>query len=278
MMKRDRFEYSQSFIAHSYKELSIPPTPEGKHVLDRESLHIWPRGTYMMIALPNIDGSFTCTLFLSNEGGYPSFASLDTDSKVDAFFKDQFPDAYPLMPTLLQDFKANPTSSLVTIRCYPWVIGSAAALVGDAAHAIVPFYGQGMNAAFESALELITRMDKYPDNLDVAFKEYEEARKPNADAIAALALQNFVEMRDLVADPDFVFAKKVEHLLEEKFPERYISQYELVSFSTVPYAVAQQTGITNKKILAELTKDADRDISKIDFDLADKLIARYLNK
>eukprot|EP00026_Physarum_polycephalum_P005462 Phypoly_transcript_05496.p1 GENE.Phypoly_transcript_05496~~Phypoly_transcript_05496.p1 ORF type:complete len:524 (+),score=75.56 Phypoly_transcript_05496:335-1906(+) len=278
MMKRDRFEYSQSFIEHSYKELSIPPNPDGTHILDKECLHIWPRGSYMMIALPNIDGSFTCTLFLANEGPHPSFATLTTEAKVETFFKDQFPDVYLLMPTLLHDFFANPTSSLVTIRCFPWVVGDASVLVGDAAHAIVPFYGQGMNAAFESCQELIERMDKNPNDWEKAFKEYQAARKPNTDAIAALALQNFIEMRDLVADPDFVFAKKVEHLLEEKFKDRYVSQYELVSFSTVPYSIAQQTGATNKKLLAELTKNAERDISKIDLQLADRLIKEYFNK
>jgi len=278
MMKRDRFEYSQTYIDHSYKELSIPPDSEGKHVFDRECLHIWPRGSYMMIALPNIDGSFTGTLFLPHEGKYPSFETIDTDAKVEALFKEQFPDVYPLMPTLLQDFNTNPTSSLVTLRCFPWAVGDAGVLVGDSAHAIVPFYGQGMNAAFESCLQLITCMDKNPKNLSQAFKEYQTARKPNADAIGALALQNFIEMRDLVADPDFVFSKKVEHLLEDKFKYRYTSQYELVSFSTIPYAVAQQTGVTNSKILAQLTKNANRDISKIDLELADKLIKEYLNK
>jgi len=278
MMKRDRFEYSQSFIEHSYKELSIPPASDGKHILDKECLHIWPRGSYMMIALPNTDGSFTCTLFLAHEGQYPSFATLDTEAKVETFFKEQFPDVYLLMPTLIHDFFANPTSSLVTIKCFPWTVGDASVLVGDAAHAIVPFYGQGMNAAFESCQELIEQMDKHPKDWETAFREYQAARKPNTDSIAALALQNFIEMRDLVADPDYVFSKKVEHLLEEKFKDRYVSQYELISFSTLPYAKAQQTGITNKKILAALTKDADRDITKIDLQLADKLIREHLNK
>jgi len=231
----------------------------------------------MMIALPNVDGSFTCTLFFPLEGEL-SFSSLNTKEKVKSFFDEQFPDVVPLMPTLLEDFYGNPTGSLVTIKCFPWVVDDSAIIVGDAAHAMVPFYGQGMNAAFESCQELSHHIDKYPNDLARAYAEFQKKRKPNADAIGELALQNFIEMRDLVADKDFVFWKKVEHLLEEKFPNRYISQYELISFSTVPYAEAQKTGIINKQLLAELTKGANHDISKIDLDFADKLIKKYLSK
>jgi len=231
----------------------------------------------MMIALPNVDGSFTCTLFFPLEGKL-SFSSLDTKEKVKAFFDEQFPDVVPLMPTLIEDFYQNPTSSLVTVRCYPWAVEDSVVLIGDAAHAIVPFYGQGMNAAFESCQQLAHYMDKFPNDLTHAYDEFQKIRKPNTDAIAALALQNFIEMRDLVADDDFVFKKKVEHLLEEKFPGRYNSQYELISFSTVPYAEAQRTGILNKQLLAELSKDAMHDISKIDLNLADELIRKYFNQ
>lgn len=278
MQTKERFEYSQSYIEHSYKELHIPPGPNGEHQMMREALHIWPRGSYMMIALPNIDGSFTCTLFFPHEGPL-SFASLDTKDKVKQFFEEKFPDAIKFMPSYLDDYFNNPTASLVTIKCFPWAVGDSVVLVGDAAHAIVPFYGQGMNAAFESCQELSKLIDQHPDNWTQAYSEFEKVRKPNADAIAELAVRNFIEMRDLVADKDFLFKKKVEHLLEAKFPERYISQYELVSFSTTPYAEAQRIGKVNAQLLEELTKDIKNyDPDAVDMKLADKLIKKYLNK
>eukprot|EP01112_Ceratiomyxa_fruticulosa_P013031 TRINITY_DN3642_c0_g2_i1.p1 TRINITY_DN3642_c0_g2~~TRINITY_DN3642_c0_g2_i1.p1 ORF type:complete len:511 (-),score=92.17 TRINITY_DN3642_c0_g2_i1:58-1443(-) len=284
MLKTDRFEYSQSFIEHGYKELHIPPGPGGVHQLEREALHIWPRGSFMMIALPNIDGSFTCTLFFPFEGE-ESFQTLSSKEKVDEFFTKYFPDAKALMPSLLEDFFQNPTSSLVTIRCYPWASPNGRSLlIGDAAHAIVPFYGQGMNAAFEDVYILGKYIDgelphgaKKEAFWDNIFSRYQKIRKPDADAIAGMALENFIEMRDKVADPDFLFEKQVEHLLEEKFPDRYISRYEMISFGTRPYSEALKIGKINTVILAELTKDANRDINKIDLNLADKLIKERLS-
>eukprot|EP01111_Echinosteliopsis_oligospora_P001212 TRINITY_DN1171_c0_g1_i3.p1 TRINITY_DN1171_c0_g1~~TRINITY_DN1171_c0_g1_i3.p1 ORF type:complete len:490 (+),score=138.09 TRINITY_DN1171_c0_g1_i3:45-1514(+) len=283
MIKRDRHDYRQFYIEHGYKELHIPPSSpsqiipgndDSKWRLRKDCLHIWPRKSFMMIALPNIDGSFTCTLFFPFEGPL-SFESLDTDDKVISFFKEQFPDVYEMMPDLMKDYNTNPTSSLITVQTYPWAEEGKVVLVGDAAHAIVPFYGQGMNAAFESTLFLFDCISRNDGQLKKAYKEYQTIRKKDADAIADLALQNFIEMRDSVADPDFVFNKKVEHALEDKFPGRYTSMYELVSFSTTPYSEAQLRGQINQKLLAELTKDADRDIAKIDFSFAEQLITKY---
>eukprot|EP01132_Coremiostelium_polycephalum_P004513 gene4513-5627_t len=289
MTKLDRQEYSQSFLEHGYKELSIPAGENSSWLLDKNCLHIWPRNSYMMIALPNIDGSFTCTLFFPFEckNGGESFQSLNSNDKVVDFFKKIFPDAFPLMPTLTEDFFANPTSSLVTVRTFPWYHQDKAVLVGDAAHAIVPFYGQGMNAAFEDCLELYStflRLNPDPLHLESKtlveiYKSYQDRRKMNSDAIAEMAIENFIEMRDSVVDPLFVFKKKVEHLLEKTFPNRYVSRYELISFSTVPYATAQHIGRMNQLILSELTKDnPDFDITKIDLVLADTLIKKHLNK
>jgi kynurenine 3-monooxygenase len=237
MQKRDRFNYDQSYLAHGYKELYIPPAPGGGFLMEPNALHIWPRGGFMMIALPNQDGSFTCTLFWAFEGGN-SFANLRTPDQVLQFFTETYPDAVPLMPTLAHDFFANPTSSLVTVRCSPWQVGDRAVLVGDAAHAIVPFYGQGANAAFEDCVVLAERLKANPANRRAAFEEYERTRKPNADAISALALSNFIEMRDRVASPLFLFKKKIEKLLHALFPRWFIPLYTMVSFTTIPYAEA----------------------------------------
>lgn len=239
MQKTDRFEYSQTYLAHGYKELHIPPRPgTNESRLDPAALHIWPRGGSMMIALPNRDGSFTCTLFWPFEGEH-SFANLRTPAEVEAFFGREYSDAAPLMPTLAEDYFQNPTSSLVTVRCWPWV-RNRTVLLGDAAHAIVPFYGQGINCGFEDAADLVGRLGS--GRIDEALEAYQRARKPNADAIADMALDNFVEMRDKVGRPDFLYRKKVEQALHAAFPERCQPQYNLVSFSTVPYTVAKRRG------------------------------------
>lgn len=240
MLRTDRFEYSQSYLEHGYKELHIPPAGSGGFALDPNALHIWPRGGAMMIALPNRDGSFTCTLFWPLEGEH-GLASLRTPDEVRAFFERHYPDAVPLMPTLAHDYLANPNGSLVTVRCRPWRVGPACCLLGDAAHAIVPFYGQGMNCAFEDCAQLARSLQDHPHQPD-ALAAYEAARKPNADAIADMALANFVEMRDLVGRPEFLLAKRVEQTLHKLDPERAQPQYNLVSFSTVPYAEAQRRG------------------------------------
>jgi kynurenine 3-monooxygenase len=250
MMKSGRFDYSQDYTDHGYKELCIPATANGEFALDPNSLHIWPRGAYMMIALPNPDKSFTCTLFYPFEG-INSFESLKTEADVRAFFNEHFADAVPLMPTLVEDYFENPTGTLVTVRCYPWVKGKTA-LLGDACHAVVPFYGQGMNCAFEDCVVMDECIEKHWPNMDKAMDEYQKSRKINADAIADLALQNFVEMRDLVGDKDFLHYKKVEHDLCDLYPELFKSQYELVTFSNVDYSYAQQRGAENTKVGLDL--------------------------
>lgn len=249
MQITDRFNYSQTYEQHGYKELAIPAGPGGSFMMDKNSLHIWPRGGYMMIALPNPAGDFTCTLFLPFDGGENSFAALDTEEKALNFFKARFPDAVPMMPTLIEDFFTNPTSSLVTVRCFPWVKGDKIALMGDAAHAVVPFYGQGMNCSFEDCVVMDDCIEQYGSDWKKIFATYQDLRKTNADAIADLALQNFIEMRDLVGQPDFLQKKHIEHDLVELYPNEFKSQYELVTFTQVPYRKALEQGAINDRIL-----------------------------
>ncbi len=231
------FQYDESYLAHGYKELTIPPGPNGSWQMEKNALHIWPRKSFMMIALPNPDGSFTCTLFWEFEGPR-SFATTKTDDDIRRFFDEEFPDAVPLMPNLLEDFKSNPTGSLVTIRCAPWFYKDKVALVGDAAHAVVPFYGQGMNAAFEDCVVLDECLAEFPEDRQRAFKEYFDRRKVNADALADLALENFIEMRDKTASKTFRAKKKLDHLLEGFLSGIYLPLYTMVTFTRIPYANA----------------------------------------
>ena len=260
MQKTDRFEYSQTYLGHGYKELHIPAAAAergGGFLLEEHALHIWPRGGSMMIALPNRDGSFTCTLFWPFEGPH-SFEACAAGS-VREYFKEHYPDAAALMPTLEQDFAQNPASSLVTVRCWPWVRGRTV-LVGDAAHAIVPFYGQGINCGFEDGVELVRQLSLRGAGLGARLSEaldaYQHARKPNADAIADMALDNFVEMRDKVGRPEFLYRKKIEQALHAAFPDRCQPQYNLVSFSTVPYTQAKHRG-------DELQRLIDRVVARV---------------
>ena len=254
LQKTDRFEYSQSYLAHGYKELHIPAVTDG-FALDPNALHIWPRGSSMMIALPNRDQTFTCTLFWPLEGEH-GFDHLHSTAEVQAYFEKHYPDAVPLMPKLAEDYFANPTGSLVTVRCAPWHWQDKVCIFGDAAHAIVPFYGQGMNAAFEDCLALSQCLARHAEDRGAALAEFQALRKPNADAIADMAIANFVEMRDKVGSPDFLYRKKVEQTVHQAFPERVTPQYNLVSFSTVPYTEAQRRG-------AELDAVLDRIMEKI---------------
>lgn len=249
----DRFDYSQDYIDHGYKELHIPPGTAGAFKLEKNALHIWPRESFMMIALPNPDGSFTCTLFFPFEG--PSaFNQLKTDAEVSMFFESTFPDAVALMPTLLEDYNANPTSSLVTVRCYPWVKNNTL-LIGDAAHAIVPFFGQGMNAGFEDCRIVNEMLTHFNDDWKKVLPEFERTRKKDADAIAKLALDNFIEMRDLVADAEFLLRKKIEARLHQLYPTRWIPLYSMVTFyDSMPYSAAYETGQKQKKIMDEVMK------------------------
>jgi kynurenine 3-monooxygenase len=249
----DRFDYEQDYIDHGYKELHIPPSAGDSFQLEKNFLHIWPRESFMMIALPNPDGSFTCTLFFPFEGS-PSFDSLKTKYEVQKFFSDTFPDAQALMPDLLKDFEANPTGSLVTIKCYPWVRNKTL-LIGDAAHGIVPFYGQGMNAGFEDCRILNDLLTQHSDNWDKVLPEFQKLRKPDTDAIAQLALDNFIEMRDLVADAEFLLRKKIEGKLYELFPNKWIPLYPMVTFmDSMRYSDALRTGQKQKVVMDEVMR------------------------
>jgi kynurenine 3-monooxygenase len=231
------FQYDESYLAHGYKELTIPPGADGSWRMEKNALHIWPRKSFMMIALPNPDGSFTCTLFWEFEGPR-SFGTTKTNADVRRFFEEEFPDSVPLMPTLLDDFRNNPTGSLVTIRCAPWFYRDKVCLVGDAAHAVVPFYGQGMNAAFEDCVVLDECLDEFPENRASAFAEYFRRRKGNTDALADLAIGNFIEMRDKTASKMFRAKKKLDHALEAALPGIYLPLYTMVTFTRIPYRTA----------------------------------------
>ncbi|HYR23528.1 MAG TPA: NAD(P)/FAD-dependent oxidoreductase [Chthoniobacterales bacterium] len=247
-LKIANFDYDESYLAHGYKELTIPPGPDGAWRMEKNALHIWPRKSFMMIALPNPDGSFTCTLFWEFEGPR-SFATTKTDDDVRRFFDEEFPDAVRLMPNLLDDFKNNPTGSLVTIRCSPWYYKDKVALVGDAAHAVVPFYGQGMNAAFEDCVVLDECFAGFPKDRHRAFAEYFQRRKVNADALADLALENFIEMRDKTASRAFRAKKKLDHFLEAALPGICLPLYTMVTFTRIPYANAARRARLQDRIV-----------------------------
>jgi kynurenine 3-monooxygenase len=244
----DRFEYNESYLAHGYKELTIPPGLNGSWPMEKNALHIWPRKSFMMIALPNPDGSFTCTLFWEFEGPR-SFATTKTDDDVRRFFDQEFSDAVRLMPNLLEDFRQNPTGSLVTIRCAPWYYKNKVALIGDAAHAVVPFYGQGMNAAFEDCFVLDECLAQFPDDRERAFAEYFSRRKENADALAHLAVENFIEMRDKTASRKFRAKKKLDHFLEALLPGIYLPLYTMVTFTRIPYLEAARRARRQDRIV-----------------------------
>ena len=254
MQKAERFNYEQSYLEYGYKELTIPAAPDGGWLLEKNALHIWPRGNYMMIALPNIDGSFTCTLFFPYEGER-SFAAIKNDTDLLNFFLEVFPDAVPLMPDLAQDYFSNPIGALVTIKCFPWSYNGSALLIGDACHAVVPFYGQGMNAGFEDITVLDQMLENFDgDNWEELFKAFERSRKPNADAIADLAVMNFIEMRDKVADPRFLLRKKIETKISEQYPDKWIPLYSMVTFTDFPYSYALETGQNQDSIMKKVMK------------------------
>ena len=256
----DRFSYSQTYLDHGYKELTILPDTKGEFAMDPDHLHIWPRGKFMLIALPNLDKTFTCTLFFPFEGEN-SFAALDTKEKMLGFFKKMFPDAVPLMPTLAEDYFANPTSSLATIRCYPWSFDDKLLLLGDAAHGIVPFFGQGMNCGFEDCVVLDELMNKYGEDWSKVFHEFEKLRKPDGDAIAELAIENYIEMRDKVADAKFLLQKKIEARFSEKYPDKWTPLYAMVTYRTdLRYSEALQKGKEQEAIMQKIMamKDIDK--------------------
>jgi kynurenine 3-monooxygenase len=284
MQKHERFSYSQEYLTHGYKELTIPPGPHGEFLLEKNALHIWPRDmgpvraklehSWMMIALPNRDGSFTCTLFLPFEGPL-GFAALRTDDDVVRFFEHEFPDLVPLMPTLEEDFRNNPTGALVTIRCRPWHFGDRVLLLGDAAHAVVPFLGQGMNAAFEDCMVLSACLKGQEQFAAIvsqhaaergntltesargafwesAFRGFEGQRKPHTDVLADLCVDNYLEMSARVASPAFLLKKKTEVFLHRLFPRWYLPLYTLVTFTRTPYAEAVRRARLQNRIVQTL--------------------------
>ena len=253
MQRQSMFDYSQEFLNIGYKELHIPANDDGSHKLDKNSFHIWPRGEYMLIALPNLDGSFTCTLFMPFEGEN-SFELLTNRKLVGAFFEKNFPDSIDVIPKLAEDFFKNPTSTLVTMKCYPWTFEDKVALIGDACHAIVPFYGQGMNAGFEDITVLQEMILNYDDDWKTIFSEYQKSRKPNADAIAELSYRNFMEMSSKTADDKFLLQKKIEKLFSDKYPEKWIPLYSRVTFSDRPYSEALAIGDYQNEIMQEVLK------------------------
>ncbi len=262
-------------LGHDYKELTIPAGARGKHVLEREALHIWPRHGFMLIALPNVDGSFTVTLFL-NKSGSPSFSELIDVPAVDDFFQTYFPDARALIPHLAAEFFGNPTGALGTVRCTTWSVGNHALLMGDAAHGIVPFHGQGMNAGFEDCREWIEELESADHCWSTAVSRFVKRRLPQANAVADLALENYVTMRDSVLDPRFQFKRDLGLLLERRFRDRFIPLYSMVMFHhEIPYAEAQRRGRIQEAILNELSENTSR-IDDIDWQAAERLVAAQL--
>jgi kynurenine 3-monooxygenase len=274
ILERTRGRLDEEPLGHGYKELSIPPAPGGGFRMEKNALHIWPRGEYMLIALPNTDGSFTATLFLPNQGE-ESFAALTTPQAVNTLFQRRFADAIPLIPDLTETFFGNPTGHLETIRCEPWSFEDHALVLGDAAHAIVPFHGQGMNAAFEdcSAFDQCVRDPNRPWS-DV-FAEFEARRRPDTGAIADMALENYVEMRSTVREPKFQLKKDLSFRLEERHPGRFIPRYSMVMFHTIPYAEAKRRGAIQEQILDDLTTRA-ASLDEVDLTRADRLISERL--
>jgi len=278
----DRFDFSQSWLEHGYKELHVPPGANGEFQLEKNALHIWPRHKFMMIALPNFDGSFTCTLFLAHKTATPSeaegllseaaFDRLTDKTAVLEFFNREFPDAVPLMPTLVDDFFRNPTGNLGTVKCWPWNAGGNALLLGDSAHAVVPFYGQGMNCSFEDVRVFDSLIGEIGSDWKQVYREYGRLRKINTDAIADMAEENFYEMRDATADPVFQRKRELETKLEQTYPD-YFSKYSMVTFrEDLPYAVAKEKGNAQDLLLMDICSkveslnelDLDQVMNKID--------------
>lgn len=276
MQRRLGVKCVEDILPHGYKELSIPAAADGRHQMEREALHIWPRGRHMLIALPNLDGSFTVTLFLASQGE-PSFASLREPAALMAFFQQNFPDALGLIPDIQTAFYQHPTGMMGTVRCPSWHADGTALLLGDAAHAIVPFHGQGMNCAFEDCLILDQCLERHGDDWDRVFADFKRLRQPDTAAIAEMALENYVEMRDAVRNPKFHLQKKLGFLLEERHPGVFVPRYSMVMFHHLPYAEAQRRGAVQQRILDELTARANT-IEDVDMTRADMLVRQSLER
>jgi kynurenine 3-monooxygenase len=273
MVSQGLIEATEAELEHGYKELTIPAQSARTAALEREALHIWPRGGYMLIALPNQDGSFTATLFLALTGE-SSFASLNSPAAIDRFLSANFRDVRALMPDCVAEFQRNPTGALGTVHAAPWHVGDAL-LIGDAAHAMVPFHGQGMNCCFEDCLELDAILER-SSSWESAFAQFAAARKPNTDAIAQMALENYLEMRERVADPKFQLQQSLAHELETRHPRRFIPRYSMVMFHhEIPYATAQARGRTQAELLAELTAHA-HSLADIDYARAERRVESTL--
>ena len=254
MQTADRFNYSQQYIEHGYKEIHFPANPDGTPQMRLDALHIWPRKNFMLMGLANLDNGFTGTLFFPFEGEPWSFDTIKTEDDVMRFFKEVFPDAIPLLPDLTEQYMSNPTSSLVIVRCGPWHYKNKVLLVGDAAHAIVPFYGEGMNCGFEDVFVLDQLMEQLGEDFDQVLPAYSKAREANGNAIADLSLRNFIEMRDLVADPEFLLRKKIEGRMYAGHPEKWVPLYSQVKFTNIPYAEALAEGQKHDRIMEAVLK------------------------
>jgi kynurenine 3-monooxygenase len=274
MQKLDRFTYSQNYIADGYREILLPANEDGTHKLAKNTLHIWPRGRFMLIALPNFDGSYTCTLFMPFEDDKYCFNNLTSKEKVTEFFKEVFPDFYDLMPTVADSWEDHPLSSLAIIRCFPWTHGKLA-LMGDAAHATVPFFGQGMNAGFEDCSVMWELMKKHNENWPEVFKEYERVRKPNGDAVQDLSLYNYIVMRDRVADPEFLLSQKIERRINFLYPDKYFPLYSMVAFTNIEYQTALTKGQEQEATILRIIKEKNI-TSETSDDKIDELIHEFM--
>lgn len=268
------FQESIEPLGVNYKELLMPSLASGEYPLDQRSLHIWPRGSFMLMGLPNNDGSFTMTLYMPSTGDN-SFAQLNSDEKLFSFFKQEFPDCLSFLPNLAQDFKQNPTGHLATVRCDPWHLADQVVLIGDAAHAIVPFFGQGMNAGLEDCTLLNNLLEQENDDWSKTLENFTQEQKTNADAIAQMAIENYHEMSSHVADPKFLLKKQVEQILRVNFPADFVNRYALITYSLVPYKVALEAGIIHQEILNELCASIDI-ATDVDLELAKNLIAQKI--
>lgn len=272
--KLDRFNFSQRFIEDGYREILLPAAENGEYQIDKNALHIWPRGRFMLIALANEDGSFTCTLFMPHEGNENAFDKLNSKEKVDAFFKTTFPDFYDMMPNIADAWEDHPLSSLGIMRSYPWHHGKTA-LIGDSAHATVPFYGQGMNGGFEDCTVLANLMEKHDGDWDKIFPEYSRTRKPDGDALQDLSLDNYYVMRDYVADPRFLLQKKIEAKFSSLYPEKWMPLYSMVTFSDIRYSDAYNNGKRQDKIMKDVMASTKNIEENWD---SDEVMAKILEK
>lgn len=275
MQKLDRFNFSQQYVEDGYREILLPANEDSSYQLDKNALHIWPRGRFMLIALANEDGSFTCTLFMPFEGEN-SFESLTSKEKVNDFFATTFPDFYEMMPNIADAWEDHPLSSLSIVRCYPWTHGKTA-LMGDAAHATVPFYGQGMNSGFEDCTVMYELMQKHNEDWEKVFAEYQETRKPDGDGVQDLSLHNYYVMRDYVGDPQFLLQKKIEAHFSEKHPEKWLPLYSQVTFSHIRYSEAWQKGQAQDKIMKKVMAQFDNIDSVWDSKEVEEAILAELN-